>query len=234
MCCDLTGQWLLSVTTPVFDLCYLIVVWLSLGAGVSREAGNRISKALNFIMFTIVRLIQIVLAPIGIKAILSRKINIPGEIRTIYTHFELKPEILCVICCPQCFKQYTTGVVPLQCTWRHSPHSRPCGADLYVARHTHNGLNRVPKCLYTSQSFDSWLAFLLSRPQIDDCLHQTFAKLQNPFNPTACMHNIHDSPAWYSFRPFLQSCYYLVFAMYIDWFNPFTNKIAGEYSCIPK
>ena len=107
----------------------------------------------------------------------------PGEIRTIYTHFELKPEILCVICCPQCFKQYTTGVVPLQCTWRHSPRSRPCGADLYVARHTHNGLNRVPKCLYTSQSFDSWLAFLLSRPQIDDCLHQTFANFRIPSIP---------------------------------------------------
>ena len=127
---DLTEQWLLSVIAPVFDLCCLIVVWLSLRAGVSREAANRISKALNFIIFTIVGLIQIVLAPIGIKAILSHKIDIPGDIRTIYTHFELEPEILRVICRPQCFKQYATGIVPLQCTWRCSPHSRPCGADL--------------------------------------------------------------------------------------------------------
>lgn len=227
---DLTGQWFLSVITPVFELCCLVVAWLSLRAGVSREAANRISKAIHFIIFTIVGLIQIALAPMGIKATLSRKINIPADIRTIYTHLQLEPEILRVICCPQCFKQYATGVVPLRCTWRRSPRSRPCGADLYVARQTRNGLNRVPKCLYTSQSFDSWLVFLLSRHQIDDCLRQTFAKLQNPFNPTARMHDIHDSPAWYSFRPFLQSCYHLVFAMYIDWFNPFTNKIAGEYS----
>jgi hypothetical protein len=41
------------------------------------------------------------------------------------------------------------------------------------------------------------------------------------------MHDIYDSPAWSSLHPFLQSPYHLVFALYIDWLNPLTNKIAG-------
>ena len=176
-------------------------------------------------------LIQVALASIGIQATFP-KINIPADIRTIYTHCHLEPEILRVVCCPQCFKEYSMDIIPLHCTWRRSPRSKPCGAILYVTRRTLNGgMKRIPKCLYTSQSFNSWLTFLLSRPQIDDCLRQTFAKLQNPFDPTARMRDVHDSPAWHSFRPFLQSsCYHLVFAIYIDWFNPFTNKIAGKYS----
>ena len=165
----------------------------------------------------------------GIQVTVTHKIGIPADIRTVYSHCQLDPEIHRVICCPQCFKQYSAGAVPLRCTWRRSPRSKPCGADLYIQRHTRNGLKQVPKCLYTSQSFESWLTFLLSRAPIDDCLRQTFAKLQNPFNPTARMHDIHDSPAWNTFRPYLRSCYHLVFALYIDWFNPFSNKIAGKY-----
>ena len=183
---------------------------------------------MNLIISTMLGLIQVALVPIGIQATFN-KIDIPADIRTIYARCGLEPEIMRVICCPQCFKQYSTGSIPSRCTWRRSPRSKPCGTDLYVTRRTRNGLKQVPKCLYTSQSFTSWLTFLLSQPQIDDCLRQTFAKLQNPFDPAARMHDVHDSPAWHSFRPFLQSCYHLVFAIYIDWFNPFTNKIAGEY-----
>ncbi|KAG9226079.1 hypothetical protein CCMSSC00406_0004990 [Pleurotus cornucopiae] len=42
------------------------------------------------------------------------------------------------------------------------------------------------------------------------------------------MWDIYDSPAWESLRGFLLSPYHLVFGMYVDWLNPFTNKIAGK------
>ena len=149
----------------------------------------------------------------------------PLDIQTVYSWCRLDPTIEQIICCPKCFKQYSNGG-PSQCNWRCSPRSRPCKTDPYTQHETSGGLQRIPKCLYTTQSFESWLIFLLSHSQIEDHLYQTFAKSQGVFNPGR-MHDIYESPAWSSLRPFLQSPYHLVFALYIDWFNPLTNKIAG-------
>jgi hypothetical protein len=41
------------------------------------------------------------------------------------------------------------------------------------------------------------------------------------------MHDVHDSPAWKDLYAFGPSPYHLIFGLYVDWFNPFTNKIAG-------
>ena len=162
-------------------------------------------------------LIQVALASISIQVTFN-KIDFFSDIGTIYRHCQLEPEILCVVCCPQCFKEYSMGIILLWCTWQCSPWSKPCGAILYVTQHTCNGgIKQIPKYLYTLQLFNSWLTFLLSQPQIDDYLHQTFAKLQNPSNPTACMHDIYDSPAWYSF------CHSLLRWVYEQAFTKFTS-----------
>ncbi|KAJ7177282.1 hypothetical protein C8R43DRAFT_1084598 [Mycena crocata] len=42
------------------------------------------------------------------------------------------------------------------------------------------------------------------------------------------MSSIWDSPAWQSLGSFTRTFNNLVFAFYIDWFNPFLNKIAGK------
>ena len=42
------------------------------------------------------------------------------------------------------------------------------------------------------------------------------------------MHCIWDSPAWQSLGTFTSTPHNLTFSYYIDWFNPFTNKIAGR------
>ncbi|KAL1711156.1 hypothetical protein EV121DRAFT_266279 [Schizophyllum commune] len=41
------------------------------------------------------------------------------------------------------------------------------------------------------------------------------------------LRDIWETPAWREMQTFLRSPYHLVFSIYIDWFNPFTNKIAG-------
>jgi hypothetical protein len=42
------------------------------------------------------------------------------------------------------------------------------------------------------------------------------------------MRSIWDSPTWRSLRPFTTTHGNLTFSFYLDWFNPFTNKIAGK------
>jgi hypothetical protein len=64
----------------------------------------------------------------------------------------------------------------------------------------------------------------LSQREVEDYLESTFNR-----TPAAgpYMYSYHDSPAWADLKEFRTSKYHLVFAFYIDWFNPFTNKIAG-------
>ncbi|RDB18249.1 hypothetical protein Hypma_000606 [Hypsizygus marmoreus] len=61
-------------------------------------------------------------------------------------------------------------------------------------------------------------------------LRETFHRRMNhpPAGFGATMGDIQDSPAWGDLYGFQQTPYHLVFGIYIDWFNPFTNKIAGK------
>ena len=65
-------------------------------------------------------------------------------------------------------------------------------------QNTQKGLKWVPRCLFSTQSFDSWLSFFLSRQVIEKALDETFRQQTNcpqaPFG--ADMYDIHDSPGW--------------------------------------
>ncbi len=120
--------------------------------------------------------------------------------------------------------------IPKTCQWKASPRSRPCNTELWKTQNTRKGPKLVPKCLYSTQSFDEWLKHFLSRKVIDDALVETFHQRNNhmhvPFGGD--MHDVQDSPAWKDLHNSGDSPYKLTFGLYVDWFNPFTNKIAGE------
>lgn len=208
---------------PIVDLCGIVVLWLSLQAGVSRQTANVVLKALKFIISTTIQLLCSALLAVSIHLPPVPEIRLPIDIRTLYKQNKLEPDLIRIICCPKCFTQYPSGhLLPRHCSWKRSPRSRRCGELLY----TEKGGKQIPCCLYTTQSLDSWLSFFLSRSSIVDALQATFTR---PPPQPGRMHDIHDSPAWQSFRPFLRSPFHLIFGLYIDWFNPFTNKIAGSF-----
>jgi hypothetical protein len=116
--------------------------------------------------------------------------------------------------------------MPKECGHRDSPSSNPCGAQLWRTQQLANGVKSVPKQHYNTQDFRSWLEWFLSQKEVEDHLESTFRKTAAAAG--AAMHSFQDSPAWAGLRDFFKSRYHLVFAIYIDWFNPFTNKIAGS------
>lgn len=155
------------------------------------------------------------------------KINIPKDVRTAFSRHFQEPKLIRTPCCPKCFTLYKAEDLDSTdfCTHKDSPRSPPCNAILYREQRLGQTVKRVPATWFNTQSFRSWLEWFLSQRKVEDYLAATF-------NRTAAaagsdMSSWHDSPAWADLKDFCISKYHLVFAFYIDWFNPFTNKIAG-------
>ena len=114
--------------------------------------------------------------------------------------------------------------MPQDCLFKETKRSKPCGTQLWTTRNTRSGPYDVPCRLYTTQDFVSWLEFFLSRPGIEDLIDKSYSHRPK----SNVMRSIWDSPAWHSLGSFTTTHGNLTFSFYIDWFNPFTNKIAGK------
>lgn len=212
-------------------MCIILVAWLVLCKGISKRTADITLRVLRLILFTTLHLIYLTLTGLGAQiSTPSPIVDIPLDIRTVYGKLNLNPNLIRSICCPKCFKEFPADT-PLQfCDYRRSPRAKICKTPLFRLTNRGARSKQIPRCLYTTQSFESWLESLLSRPVIEKCLNQTFLKsnLHN-WRPGGRMHDIYDSPAWQQhMRHFLRTPYHLAFAVYIDWFNPLGNKAAGK------
>jgi hypothetical protein len=223
------------VLAPVVELCILLGAWLNLIVGVSRRHSSTFLKALGFILLAVLNLIFGVLQSAGFQTA-APTLRIPRDVRTVYQH-GLEPDITRTPCCPKCYKTYSLDELPETCTWKKSKKANPCGAELWQQRRTRKGkIKNIPQSLYATQSFASWLHFFLGRAEIEDHLEQSYQKNLQRQNAAlgGPMNDIQDSPAWRSLGNFLLTPYNLVWSLYIDWFNPYTNKIAGMYPTYPQ
>jgi len=104
---------------------------------------------------------------------------IPHDVRTEITTLSLDPTIIWSICCPKCYSKYSLNHLPEICGQQETAHSQPCGAKLWTTRFTQSGSRCVPCRLYSTQDFDSWLEFFLSRPGIEDLIDKSYDHAHN-------------------------------------------------------
>ncbi|KAL1660029.1 hypothetical protein GGF50DRAFT_64061, partial [Schizophyllum commune] len=192
------------------------VLWLHLKVGVSRDVANCVLRVIHCIVSATLLLVTTSLRSANIRVRFTPPLDIPRDVRTLYTREMLEPVIIRTACCPKCFYLYT-GNLPYRCEQKESRRSRrTCNTELWAVRQTRHGPKWVPRRLYSVQCFDSWLRWFLSRETIDDALNASY------------QHTLNNVPAWRDIHGQLRSPYHLVFSVYADWFNPFTNKIAGK------
>jgi len=147
----------------------------------------------------------------------------PEDSRTAISHLGIDPVICGTLCCPTCLTLHPLDAVT--CTTKVSDRSKACNTDLWTTRMTADGPRSTPKRRFYTQSLREWLKFFLSRPGIEDIIDQSYQHIANPH----VMGCLWDSPAWQDLPGhFSTTPGNLTFNIYIDWFNPFTNKIAGK------
>lgn len=215
-------------------MCCIVALWLHLRARVSRQTCGTILRCLQVLLT-----ITFAITSRAIQTVLGADVQltpprIPTDIRTAAQMQRLDPCIIRYICCSKCFTVYPDTIQSKThptCTWKESPRSCECGNSLWTNRQTSKGPKRVPKTLYSTQSLDNWLQFFLGRSAIEDALIRSFHDQQR--NRRAFggeMRDVHDSPAWQTLQGNAAGPYNLVFGLYVDWFNPLTNRIAGMFS----
>lgn len=199
---------------------------LHLRFGLSRQASNFLLQCLQIIISTTVKIIIAALREVGVALdICSPTIDIPKHVNTVYSHLGIEPSITRTACCPKCFTMYRDlNRLPATCSYRISARSKICNEPLLKKRHTKRGVKWVPRRIYFTQDFDSWLKIFLQHTEIEEALVSTHQN--NHFDPNSPMRDLHDSPAWNSAHT--PTPYSFMFALYIDWFNPYGVKAAGE------
>ncbi|KAJ7303544.1 hypothetical protein DFH08DRAFT_825829 [Mycena albidolilacea] len=118
-----------EVTDNIRILCMTLGVWLNLHVGISRENSGILLKAIQVIIAITINLIFRILHQARLNIVLPT-IDIPTDIRTAYKQSGVEPEIICIPCCPTCFKPYLLENLPDVCDWKKSPRSWPCGTAL--------------------------------------------------------------------------------------------------------
>ena len=212
-----------AIRQSLFLAACTLATWLHLKCGLSRASTSQLLKVLTFVVHTAIELGRLLTQQDNRTTALPPRI--PHDVRSAMSAIGIEPNIIRSICCPKCFSKYSLDSLPQVCLRREVPRAAVCGEELWTMRSTRAGPRIVPARLYSSQDFESWLEFFLSRPGIEVVISRSYTHEPSP----KAMRVIWDSPAWQSLpENFSSTPGNLTFSWYIDWFNPFTNKIAGK------
>jgi hypothetical protein len=213
-----------ALRSSILTAIWTLGAWLYLRCGLSRERSSKAMHLVFVLVLSAVRLGRLMVGNFDPASVFAPT----RDVRTAISHLLLEPELRRSVCCPKCFSSYSLDSMPGRCTQKETKNSKVCGEPLWMIRRTRNGPKRVPRRLYTTQSFPAWLEWFLSRPGIEDHLDASYRRRPSD----SIMRDIWDTPSWRSLGAFTTTYGNLTFSYYIDWFNPLTNKIAGkQVSC---
>ncbi len=187
-------------------------------------ATNRLLKAQNeavSLMFDLGRAFK--RTPSVFESFTPATLLAPEDSRTAISHLGIDPIIRGTLCCPTYLSLYPPDA--MTCMKKVSNQSKACNTELWTNRMTADGPCLVPKHHFYTQSLLEWLKSFLLHPGIEDLIDLSYQYTPN----LHAMDCLWDSPAWQDLPgQFSRTPGNLTFNIYIDWFNPFTNKIAGK------
>lgn len=179
--------------------------------------------------------------------------ELPRDIRTVFSNFQLDPDLLIFNSCPKCFALYHTSQTPKTCTHAMNEvpglfqpgqptygepsssdeHEATCSEPLFKeSRDT-----QMPARQYAVQNFHTWITRLVSLQNIEDALDESLTESQKPYSSEDHFNDIHQSYKWKNFRDedgtqFTAHSGNLTFGMFIDGINPYGNKTSGHKASI--
>ncbi|MBW0463475.1 hypothetical protein O181_003190 [Austropuccinia psidii MF-1] len=140
---------------------------------------------------------------------------------------------------------YDIETAPHLCQYKSFPTSPPCGTSLFhtlcfirplphinristhYSRTQHIQRNRKPFSVFVTQDFSNWLKWFI--PQSKNSSEDWKLPITTTSNT---IYDYQQSPAWVSFYPKCEQAkssrkLQLAFSLFLDWFNPLSNKTAG-------
>lgn len=196
--------------------------------GVAREHCNLVLKCLRSILSLAAKM-QDARAEIFTSNHID---SIPITLSTALHYLSLQDQLDNYVVCPKCdtiYKEAVDSNIPDTCT-RVDIDGKLCGAQLFHQRRRGNRTWRKPIRRFSHQRLESWLARFLSRPDIEDLLESTCPSLQ-----PICT-DIWGASYFSRFMGEGEDNFFscpsdelrLAFLVYHDFFNPFSNMMAGK------
>jgi hypothetical protein len=168
--------------------------------------------------------------------------DFPIDIRTVRKAFDFEPTITIYAACPTCsfthkptYTKSGVSIYPSRCQYMRYKGGKTCGVKL-TKRRVQNGYSvRSPIRPYAYQSFQSFVADLLSRPGVEDMIDRAWKG-----SGKEEMWDIWDASLVRELpgpdrKPFFDGPdgeARLVWSLSIDWFNPYLNKAAGKSASV--
>jgi hypothetical protein len=165
-------------------------------------------------------------------AFLMSNVNkIPTTLDTALRYLNLQADLDFYVVCPTCCTLYAQSQAHVPEVCHASKLDQPqCNSPLFEDKHRGASSWRSPLRQYSHQRLEVWLSRFLNRPGIEDLIETTRPVLQSTVTDFWGAPYLNDFPGSGapSFFDTATENLRLAFMVYHDFFNPFSNKMAGK------